>query len=298
MDQRTKPLQTIVSPERKFYARNKTFGRFGMRIFKPALMDRPHWHGHVEANYIRYARMHYIVDGENIVIEPNTLIIFWANVPHQVVAVEPLSENAPELTNIYLPLDAFLFMPHIQELQVNILTGGMVIISNDTFEFSKLKRWYADYRSHHTEHIDVVMMEINALLWRASLAPFNYLKKPWRDVVGTSTQASVHVRHVVNMVRHILENIEKPLTIEDVANVTGLHTNYALSLFSKTMLISPKQFIIRMRLVRARSMILESKIAISTIAVSCGFNSISQFYDHFSKAYATTPQSLRKNAGK
>jgi AraC family transcriptional regulator, melibiose operon regulatory protein len=108
----------------------------------------------------------------------------------------------------------------------------------------------------------------------------------------------VHVRHVVNMVRHILENIEKPLTIEDVANVTGLHTNYALSLFSKTMLISPKQFIIRMRLVRARSMILESKIAISTIAVSCGFNSISQFYDHFSKAYATTPQSLRKNAGK
>lgn len=298
MSQETKTLPSTASPDRRFYARTKAFGRFGMRIFKPTLMDRPHWHGHVEANFIRNARMHYVLDGENVIVEPDTLVIFWANVPHQLVAVEPTSEKAPELTNIYLPLDVFLFMPHIQELQVNILTGGMIIVPSDIFDFSKLKRWYVDYRSHNAEHIDVVMMEINALLRRTSLTPFIYLRKPWRENVGTSTQAAIHVRHVVNMVRHILENIEKPLNSEDVAKVTGLHTNYALSLFSKTMLISPKQFIIRMRLVRARSMILESKMAIASIAVECGFNAISQFYDHFSKAYATTPQSLRKNLAK
>jgi AraC family transcriptional regulator, melibiose operon regulatory protein len=294
MDQKTNPPSPATSPDRRFYARTKAFGRFGMRIFKPTLMDRPHWHGHVEANYIRNGRMHYIVDGESIIVEANTLIIFWANVPHQLVAVEQTNDVAPELSNIYLPLDAFLFMPHIQEMQVNILTGGMIIIPHDIFHYSKLKRWYADYRSHNAEHIDVVMMEINALLWRTSLAPFNYLRKPWRENVGTSTQASVNIRHVVNMVRHILENIEKPLSNSEVTGITGLHANYALSLFSKTMLISLKQFIIRMRLVRARSMILESKMAISSIAVECGFNSISQFYEHFSKAYATTPQSLRK----
>ncbi len=295
MDQKIKPIPSTRTAERSFYARTKAFGRFGMRIFKPTLMDRPHWHGHVEANYMRHGRMHYIVDGEKIIVEPSTFVIFWANVPHQLVAVEQIGSTTPELSNIYLPLDAFLFMPHIQELQVNILTGGMIVIPQDIFEVSCLKRWYSDYRTHKVEHIDVVMMEINALFWRASLTEFEYLRKPWRENRKESTQSAVHVRHVVSMVRFILENIDKPLTNLDVTEVTGLHANYALSLFSKTMLISPKQFIIRMRLVRARSMILESKTAISSIAVECGFNSISQFYDHFSKAYETTPQSLRKN---
>jgi AraC family transcriptional regulator, melibiose operon regulatory protein len=41
---------TPNSPDRRFYARNRAFGRFGMHIFKPALMDRPHRHGPVKAN--------------------------------------------------------------------------------------------------------------------------------------------------------------------------------------------------------------------------------------------------------
>lgn len=91
-----------------------------------------------------------------------------------------------------------------------------------------------------------------------------------------------------------MERFEKPLTNEEITAATGLHESYALSLFSRTMLITPKQFIIRLRLLRARSLILESKMAISLIALECRFSSMTQFYDHFSKAYGTKPQSLRK----
>ncbi len=120
-----------MSPERRFYSRSKAFGRFGMRIFKPTLMAHPHWHGHVEANFVRNARLHYIVDGERLVVEPNQLVLFWAGVPHQLVAVENLEKSEAELCNIYLPLDTFLFMPHIANLQVALLTGGMVVFPHD-----------------------------------------------------------------------------------------------------------------------------------------------------------------------
>jgi AraC family transcriptional regulator, melibiose operon regulatory protein len=293
MDQPVKPQSVTQSAERRFYARSKAFGRFGMRIFKPLVMPRPHAHGHVEANYLSNARMHYVVDGERVVVEPNNLVIFWANVPHQLVAIEPINSLQPELLNIYLPLDSFLFMSHIQDLQVKILTGAMLIVPQANFESQVLRRWYEDYRAHDAARAELVMMEINALFWRTSLEAYQYLRKPWRDKASKSSSASVHVRHVVSMVRHILENIEKPLTNHDVTAVTGLHSNYALALFSKTMLISPKQFIIRMRLLRARSLLLESKLAISSVAVECGFNSMSQFYDHFSAAYGTTPQKMR-----
>jgi AraC family transcriptional regulator, melibiose operon regulatory protein len=284
------------SPERRFYSRSKAFGRFGMRIFKPTIMERPHWHGHIEANLIRNGRMIYLVDGQRLIIEPEQLLLFWAGIPHQLVGVEALSpDEMPELSNIYLPLDIFLFMPHLPDLQVALLTGGMVQFPADLCNFEQMKRWYTDYRANEPDRLDVVKMELNALFRRVSLDPLPFLKKPWRDAPSKAGLPTPHVRHVVDMVRHILENLGEPLKNEDVTKVTGLHPNYALSLFSRTMQLPMKQFIIRMRLLKARGLLLESDTAISTIAVESGFGSSSQFFAHFSAAYGVPPQTLRNN---
>jgi AraC family transcriptional regulator, melibiose operon regulatory protein len=281
------------SPERRFYSRSKAFGRFGMRIFTPTLMERPHWHGHVEANFIRNARMIYMVDRQKIAIEPDQLILFWAGIPHQLVAVEQLSSATPELCNIYLPLDTFLFMPHIPELQVSLLTGGMVQFPAENCTHAQIKRWYADYRANEAERLEIVKMELNSLFRRISLGALAFLKSPWRDKPTKVGLPTPHVRHVVDMVKHVLENLQEPLKNEDVTRVTGLHPNYALSLFTHTMQLPLKQFVIRMRLLKARGMLLESDTAIATIAVESGFGSASQFYAQFKTAYGTSPQALR-----
>jgi AraC-like DNA-binding protein len=281
--------------ERRFYSRTKAFGRFGMRVFKPTVMPHPHWHGHVELNYISDARMIYIVDGQKIVIQPDQLMFFWAGVPHQLVAIEPLSDKTPELSNIYLPLDTFLFLPHIPDLQVALLTGGMVVAPPEICSMSDLTRWYGDYRANHPERIDIMKMELNTLCRRLCLQDFIFLKKPWTKTHENHGLTSPHVRHVVSMIRHVLENLHEPLRNEDVTNVTGLHMNYALSVFTRIMNIPLKQFIIRMRLLRARGMLLESDTAIATIAAESGFGSTSQFYTHFGSAYGTSPQQLRNN---
>ena len=266
-----------------------------MRIFQPQIMERPHWHGHVEANFARNCRLHYIIDGELVVVEPGRLILFWAGVPHQLVEIEPTNEFMPELSNIYLPLDSFLFMPFIHDLQVAVLTGGMVQMRAESCRHEQLQNWYADYRSNHPERHDVFKMELNALFRRMSLEPLAFLRNPWRHNMNTSTLASEHVRHVVSMVQFALDHLSEPIKNADVAKVTGLHTNYALALFSSTMSLPLKQFIIRMRLLRARGLLLESNAAISTVALESGFGSMSQFYDHFTKAYGITPHTLRDN---
>ena len=68
-----------------------------MRIFPPATMERPHWHGHLELNFIRNAAMHYVIDGEKITVEPGQLLVFWAGIPHQLVEVESRNEDRAEL---------------------------------------------------------------------------------------------------------------------------------------------------------------------------------------------------------
>jgi AraC family transcriptional regulator, melibiose operon regulatory protein len=282
-----------TTPERRFYSRNKAFGRFGMRIFKPVSMERPHWHGHIELNFVRNARMTYIMDGQSVVVEPGRLLVFWAGIPHQLVSVEPMSNGDPELYNIYLPLDTFLFMPHIPDLQVALLNGGMVQFQADLCNEIQIKRWYVDYRSNSPERLDLVKMEINVMCRRVGLGPLPFLKSPLQHNKEKHELLSPHVRHVVAMVRYALENLHLPIKNSDVTAVTGLHTNYALALFSKTMQLPLKQFTIRMRLLKARGLLLESDAAISSIAFESGFGSVSQFYANFSAAYGISPLNLR-----
>jgi transcriptional regulator GlxA family with amidase domain len=55
-----------------------------------------------------------------------------------------------------------------------------------------------------------------------------------------------------------------------------------------------KRFVIRLRLMRARALLVESTTAIAGVAEATGFQSISQFYHHFRAAYGLPPNALRE----
>jgi AraC family transcriptional regulator, melibiose operon regulatory protein len=293
---KTKPVDTVTdnASERRFYARSKAFGRLGMRIFKPQIMAEPHWHGHIEVNFICNAKLSYLMDGSPITVEPDQLIIFWANVPHQLVNIVPTSAEPPELCNIYLPLDTFLMMPHLPDFQIALINGAMIACPKQLCSHAQLLRWYDDYRSGNTERLEIMKMEINALFRRLALQEATYLRAPWLTKQAPHNLSSSHIRHVVALVRYVLDNLEKPLKNADVTAVIGFHPNYALGIFKRVMNLPLKQFILRMRLLRARGMLLESDVAITTIAVQSGFGSTSQFYAHFSAAYGISPNKLRE----
>ena len=279
--------------ERHFYANNRAFGRFGIRIFEPVLMPVPHWHGHIEANFATDMEMEYDVDGQKLTLPANQLVVFWAGVPHQLTAVNRIGAGPHKLCNIYLPLDAFLMMTHIAALQVTLLGGGMIVLPEDMCSAEQVQRWHADYRSGDFERAEVVKMEINALFRRVMFDVPDYLRLPNNQASTDRSLSSAQIRHVVAMVRQALENLATPMSNADVTTVTGLHENYALSLFTKVMHVPLKQFIIRMRLMRARALLVESSMAISAVAEASGFASVSQFYHQFKIAYALSPNVLR-----
>ena len=286
-------LKGVPSHERHFYTLSRAIGRFGMRLFEPALMAAPHWHGHVEINWLTGADMVYDVDGDRVFIPGERLVIFWAGLPPQLVEIRPQGAGVPRLANIYLPLDAFLYMPHIARLQVALLGGAIVALPPELGDGAVIERWYADYRTNEFERREVMKMELNAILRRALLDGIGYLRQPLADPGDGRILSSANIRHVVEMVRHILENLAEPMSNGDVAAVTGLHQNYAMSLFSRTMRMPMKRFIIRMRLLRARALLMESTLAIGTVVEASGFTSTSQFYEQFKAAYGMSPHQMR-----
>ena len=286
-------LKGAPKHERHFYATNRAFGRFGMRIFEPQTMERPHWHGHVEANFCLHHAMGYDVDNEQVVVPAGRLAVFWAGVPHRLHTITNTSAEQPKLVNIYLPLDAFLMMNHIMPLQVALLGGGIILLPETLCNEDMVRRWYADYRSGDFERTEVLKMEMNALFRRAFLEEPEFLRLPRHESVGERSLSSAHIRHVIAMVRLVLENLDKPLKNADITAVTGLHENYALGLFTKIMQTPLRQFVLRMRLMRARALLVESSLAIASVAEASGFTSISQFYHQFKAAYGVAPNAVR-----
>jgi len=279
--------------DRKFYSRTSAFGRFGMRTFTPMEMDIAHWHGHIEANFITGGTAVYLFDNNVVEIPANTLTLFWAGIPHQLIEKREDSPGSLQTINMYIPLDQFLLMPNIAQMQIAALGGGVISIPQMLHPKATLMQWYDDYRTGIFERSELVNMEINALLRRASLNALYFIHKPSNSLGQEKSLASSHIKHVIAMLRFVLENLDQPLSNQDVTKVTRLSTNYALDLFSETVHTPLKQFIIRMRLLRARAMLLESQQAIATIATDCGFMSISQFYHHFDKNYGISPSAMR-----
>jgi AraC-like DNA-binding protein len=287
-------INTVPLHERHFYATTRAFGRFGIRQFAPQVMPEPHWHGHVELNFCAGGVLVYNVDGETVRVPADQTALFWAGVPHQLVAVESEAGRSPRLTNIYLPVDAFLTMPHITRLQVALLSGAMLRLGPELCPPELIGRWYRDYRTGDFERIEVIKMEFNALMRRALLDQLDFLRHPLEKPEFQRTLSSAHIRHVIEMVRFVVENLAEPLTNADITRVTGLHENYALTLFTRTMRLPLKKFVIRLRLLRARGLLTQSSVAISTVAAQCGFTSISQFYQQFRAAYGLPPNAVRQ----
>ena len=290
---REKAPRPTPRPDRSFYASGKAFGRFGIRAFPPQIMPEPHSHGHIEFNWLTTGTMDYMLDGGPLTVGANRLVAFWAGIPHQTVGLHDV-DNARQL-NIYLPVDAFLEMPQLGRLTETLMGGGVVQLAPECIGLETLERWYGDYRSGNSLRSDLVRAEIGTMFRRAAITGWDELLPAWLEKTTSRSRTASPVRYVVRMVRHIVENITDPLTVDSIAEVVGLHPNYATNLFTKVMHISVQKFVTRMRLIRARSLLFDSNMAIANIAFQSGFSSQTQFYEHFRKAYGMTPSQMREN---
>ena len=257
------------------------------------MMIAPHAHGHIELNWLTAGGMLYRFNGVDATIPAGRLVMFWAGVTHQTVGVDRGPGNGSRQCNVYLPLDSFLYMPKLGQLTETMMGGGVIALSPDTIGAETLQRWYRDYRSGNAERSEILKAEIGIMLRRAAVTGWDEILPPWIETAAPATRAASPLRYVVAMLRHIIENLSAALSASDVAKVVGLHPNYALNLFSSVMQVPLHKFVLRMRLIRARTLLFESTLSIENVAFESGFASLSQFYVHFRRAYGVTPRQLR-----
>ena len=96
------------------------------------------------------------------------------------------------------------------------------------------------------------------------------------------------------MLRFVAEHALGDVRAEAVAASSGLHPNYAMSLFKRSVGQSITQAITRHRLDTAQSLLISTDKSITEIVYESGFGSISRFYEAFSDRFGERPKKFRQ----
>ncbi len=103
-------------------------------------------------------------------------------------------------------------------------------------------------------------------------------------------------QRVQTVTEYIVKHSAEPLNVTMLADLVGLHPNYLSSLFRKCCGCTICQYILRIRVNRAESMLLEETLSVGEIATRCGFSNVYYFSRAFKRVKGVSSSSLKKLA--
>ena len=101
------------------------------------------------------------------------------------------------------------------------------------------------------------------------------------------------LQQVVNL---MMANVEEPLKMETLADQAGLNLRRMERLFNAHLDAAPAQFYRRLRLEKARDLLLHTNLPTLEIACLCGFSSSSHFAMAYQRQYGLRPTEARRDS--
>ncbi len=100
-------------------------------------------------------------------------------------------------------------------------------------------------------------------------------------------------KQVITCIDYIYDNLHSKITLDDLADITGLSAPYLSKLFHREMGVTIKQYILRKKVEAAENLLKFSDYPCSAISQYLGFGTESHFISVFKSCTKTTPKEYR-----
>ena len=256
-------------------------------------------------------------EAENINVAPQTHVVS-VQLTHSG-AVEWKQDGSPQRTIHKTPGQVSVF-PAMSPVSIRTRNTGELLIVGLSPRFLKLAAHEMGpangFELTPRGAIDEAFLKTVSLALQAEVKAGNPGGKCYAETLATAI--AVHlVRHhsstgAVHMpagglapaqfrraVDHMHSHLGQDLSLQSIAEAAGLSTFHFSRLFKRSAGLSPHQYLIRLRLERARELLLRSRASMAEIALQSGFCDQSHFAMHFKRVYGVTPKAFtRKLRGK
>ena len=89
-------------------------------------------------------------------------------------------------------------------------------------------------------------------------------------------------------------NLDEVLPMQEIADLIPISLRQMERLFKRYCYLTPAQYYLRLRLQRARQLLLQTSMSIMQVTVACGFSTSSHFSKAYRKHYGYSPREQRK----
>lgn len=181
-------------------------------------------------------------------------------------------------------------------------------ISNDEKMANIFELFYADKSTNIFDYNDVsAVKNLSELLKKQSKATassFELLEMflhIFKDQQSELTHRYVKTNaeiYIDSAVKYIQANIHKAISVAELMEFLGVSQPYLYKLFQSKFQTSPKEYILRQKLVRAQLLLRETPLTITHVANSVGFQDVLSFSKFFKSKTGLSPQNYRNTAMK
>jgi AraC family carnitine catabolism transcriptional activator len=118
-------------------------------------------------------------------------------------------------------------------------------------------------------------------------------QKSAKQRIDLASRLNLHHPRLLKVIALMEENIEDPLTANELAEQSHISMRQLQRLFKTHFDTSPSCYYLKIRLERAQQLLKESQLSISEIGIACGFNSAPHFTTCYKNQYNLSPSEER-----
>ena len=272
-----KEIQTINYKESGIYHHTFSF-ESGETCFQS------HWHERLEILYIISGKMHLYMDGNYYVASAGQTVIISPMLTHKGIAdeggikYEVIAVDISKFSNLSTASHKYLTSLAEQKILFYPLTEHPAITSSITSLLACLN----DEHSRNPLCSMGKMFELIGLFYEYCLFETSQPTKPNADFS--------------EVLEYINEHFTEDIMAKDISKKFGYDNTYFCRKFKTTIGTTVMQYIRRLRLGKAKDLLINTEDSIKDIAWKCGFADISHLSNSFKKKYGLSPIEYRNRS--
>ena len=281
----------MVTNEQKLYDNNDKLilKTYHSKVQASKRYYREHYHTACELSLFLKGCGTYTAQNKEYEFSPGDVFLFGSNEPHCITAMY----EETEILNIHFEPQLLWENANTMELMALFLSRNDKfenVFRNDEFLKLQILSLENEVQSKKAGHIIKAKYYLFSALIHIIRA-YNYTTND----IELSTKHHNTTKAIKKALAHIDNNLDKKITLNELAEIANVSENYFSSLFKKLNGISPWDYIVLKRIEKAIELLETTDKNKIDIAELCGFTSSSNFYKAFAKVTGKTPSEYTKS---
>ena len=250
--------------------------------------DPLHQHQEIELIFVENGEFKGIFVEKEFLIPKGHITVFWGGFPHKMINLS----TSGSYFWLKIPLEIFLTWRFPEGFK-NSLLSGHVMIEKETerhrLDCQLLYHWLNDFQNGFSVHW--ALLEVEARLGRLTESMY----------LHTIEKRSLHFPHTpdassaARMAFYLNQHYCEPVYWKDLAKHVGMSLLSTRRCFNQYYGMTLHQYLLQLRVARAKQLITNDKAKIIDIAMETGFPSLSNFYRIFEAMVGMTPSAYRRH---